>query len=135
MNPLISLGPCRVLDSSNPFVAWPRIALICGIVLLVQSAALWLGRKTIAQPRAGRLLAIASVVLGIWALVLAGWSANEAATWTTGCVTYVASWPIDESSALGVTVFAVVATAALTAILLVVGLLRLRARQQTVRLP
>jgi hypothetical protein len=136
MNPLIVLERCRALATDNPFTPWPRIAAACGLVLLAMSAALWFGRHTTARPRSGRVLALLSLLGGLWGLLLALWSGIEAATYSGGgCALYVQSWPVDESSASGVTATAVVLTIVGTLVLLVAGLATLRARQKTVRLP
>jgi hypothetical protein len=136
VNPLDAINPCRALEAAtNPFALWPGIAGACAGILLAMAAALWLGRKTTARPSSGRILAIISLVGGLWALVLTAWSANEARTYSFGCVEYVQSAPIDQSSALDVTALAVLGTALITLVLLVVGVVVLRARQKTVRLP
>ncbi|HEX6122343.1 MAG TPA: hypothetical protein VFY89_04250 [Ktedonobacterales bacterium] len=134
MNPMTVLAPCQAAGE-NPFVIWPQIAAGCGLVLLGLAAALWFGRRTTAQPHAGRGLAILATLGGLWGLLLALWTTIEAATYSGGCALYVQSWPVAQPDAESVTASVVVLTVVGTLALLVAGLVRLRARQKTVRLP
>jgi hypothetical protein len=135
MNPMSVLVRCQAAVSENPFAVWPQIAAGCGIVLLALSAALWLGRRTTAQPRAGRGLAVFTLLGGLWGLLLALWSGIEALTYSGGCALYVQSWPVEQSDAESVTSGVIMLTVLGTLALLVAGLVKLRARQKTVRLP